>query len=816
MNRSASVAQSPLPAPARARVVLHRLVAIAGLGIAAWGVSAQHEVGALPPDLRVDAARITAVDGERVDPDADHAADHAEFLVERRAPGDVARVVTGGEASIVTLVDEVPTAAWITTLVSALVYLGICGLVFGPRTAHPETRDFFWCTLLAGLAIAIGGVYPPRGPAAVALPVIHIASLALLPAFFVRLALSFPTASPVLARRRAAMPSLFLAAAAIAAWQIARWMPCLDHPDAAAWEATRPPVQAGTVLLVAGMAAGCGILFVRGRRAERDVERRQARWILWGIAIGATPFVFLRALPRLFHAESPVSPVVDRVVELVVPISFGIAVVRDKLFDIDVIIRRSVIYTAVAAVLAAVALTLGPLGASLVERVAPGASTSRDAIWAVSGIVAGLLFVPLRRAVARAVDRTFFQIRYRHEQALAGLETTLASAHAAPAVVHVLRDFVDATWAPSIVGVVAVTPSGLVGAGPIDADVARAALDACATDAPQAVAAADATGVAELETPAFPSAARAAGLVLVQPIAREGRRLGAFLLGEKASGRRYVEEDLALLRAAARQGAVALERAELAAKAAEEEMARRALVEEDRMKADFLLRVAHDLRTPLTAVRWSVDNLRDGVLGPVNASQAETLAAVEASTAQLLSLVTNLLDLGRVGLAATRGDVGPVDLARLAREVAASLKPVGTGKGVSIAVRADDPQPPVAGRRDELVRVVANLVDNALKYAPPGTAVEVEVGEGPAGTRRLTVRDHGPGLPAQGRERLFELFRQGPASPHSNAHGFGVGLYIVRSWVEGLHGRVFADDAPGGGARFVCDLPTFATSETTT
>lgn len=123
--------------------------------------------------------------------------------------------------------------------------------------------------------------------------------------------------------------------------------------------------------------------------------------------------------------------------------------------------------------------------------------------------------------------------------------------------------------------------------------------------------------------------------------------------------------------------------------------------------------------------------------------------------------------------------------------------------------------PPIRGRKEAAFQIVINLVDNALKYTAPGTAVEVALRGGDDGeTLVLTVRDHGPGLP-EDRDGLFELFRQGPESPHVQVKGFGIGLHIVRTWTASLGGSVEAEDAPGGGARFTCRLPRWRGEETT-
>jgi signal transduction histidine kinase len=101
---------------------------------------------------------------------------------------------------------------------------------------------------------------------------------------------------------------------------------------------------------------------------------------------------------------------------------------------------------------------------------------------------------------------------------------------------------------------------------------------------------------------------------------------------------------------------------------------------------------------------------------------------------------------------------------------------------------------------------VTNLVDNAGKHGPPGTPVEVEV-EQPAGRTRIAVADRGPGVPASERDRIFAPFTQLDASSTRKVGGVGLGLFLVDQLVSGMAGKVWVEDGPGGGARFVAELP---------
>jgi signal transduction histidine kinase len=105
------------------------------------------------------------------------------------------------------------------------------------------------------------------------------------------------------------------------------------------------------------------------------------------------------------------------------------------------------------------------------------------------------------------------------------------------------------------------------------------------------------------------------------------------------------------------------------------------------------------------------------------------------------------------------------------------------------------------------MEVVLNLADNAIKFSPRGGTVEIRVDRAPGERRELSVRDQGPGLGGVDPSLLFQRFHQGAGSPHARQHGFGLGLYIVKSYVELMHGEVTAGERDAGGAVFACLLP---------
>jgi two-component system OmpR family sensor kinase len=221
---------------------------------------------------------------------------------------------------------------------------------------------------------------------------------------------------------------------------------------------------------------------------------------------------------------------------------------------------------------------------------------------------------------------------------------------------------------------------------------------------------------------------------------------------------------------------------------------------EERRKR-FLSDASHELRTPLASLRGYAELFRMGpAQDPVALERA--MARIEAEAARMGALVENLLLLARLDEVPEAQDV-PVNLSELAAQAVADAQAIGPDREITLE---DAEGLTVVGNPDGLRQVLANLMSNSLTHTPDGTPVSVQV-------RRvgnwaiLDVRDHGPGLPPDGDERVFERFWRNGDRRSRGRGGAGLGLAIVREIVQAHHGTVAASNAAEGGAVFTVRLP---------
>lgn len=310
------------------------------------------------------------------------------------------------------------------------------------------------------------------------------------------------------------------------------------------------------------------------------------------------------------------------------------------------------------------------------------------------------------------------------------------------------------------------------------------------------------------------------------PLVLEGRIIGMVSMGNKPGG--FSQNDVRLLTVFAAQAAVAIQNARLythleeaavqleakvRARTAELEATYRELAashdrlrELDQLKSDFLGNVSHELRTPLASIKGFVDNLLDGVTGPLTDKQRHYLARVRDNAERLTRMVSDLLDLTRIE--AGKLDLQPqaLDLAAAVAEATEGLRPLARARGIRLTLELGA-CPPVWGDPDKVHQVLTNLVSNALKFTPREGDVTVWAGPAAPGMVRLEVRDTGPGIPPEERERVFDKFYQMGRVDGERPSGGGLGLTIARHLVELHGGRIWVEDGARGGSTFVVLLP---------
>jgi two-component system sensor histidine kinase KdpD len=266
------------------------------------------------------------------------------------------------------------------------------------------------------------------------------------------------------------------------------------------------------------------------------------------------------------------------------------------------------------------------------------------------------------------------------------------------------------------------------------------------------------------------------------------------------AGRKLPARDRRVLGAVAKQAAGLVKQRELTEEAGKAE----AIAQADELRRSLLSAVSHDLRTPLAAAKAAVSSLRSDDIDFSAEDTAELLATIEESVDQLTALVGNLLDSSRLAAGVLRPELRRVYLEETAQRTLLGISKGVTGfrrQGVD-RVKVDVDDAVVMADSGLLERVLANLIDNALRYAPDSP---IRVTAGQVVDRVLiAVVDEGPGIPRGTEDQLFAPFQR--LGDHDTSIGVGLGLSVARGFVEAMGGTISSTDTPGGGLTVEIDL----------
>ena len=287
------------------------------------------------------------------------------------------------------------------------------------------------------------------------------------------------------------------------------------------------------------------------------------------------------------------------------------------------------------------------------------------------------------------------------------------------------------------------------------------------------------------------------------PLMAKGEAIGTISVLTKEE-HAFTTEEINFLSTLAAQAATAIHNSQLyeqtKKQAAELEKAKE-------MQADFAAMIAHDLRSPLTAVRSSAAMLEDGLFGPVNDEQKKWLGKIGANVCDVVELTSDFLDLSKL-------EAGGIDLAKeavaLDQLIQNSLEnylPLAKNKGITLTSRLDTALSPIYADPRRLDQVLSNLLGNAIKFTDREGKIEVGAGQGPDREISIWVKDSGVGIPPEEIGELFQKYKQTTSGIVSEYKGTGLGLVICKMIAEAHGGKIRVDSEEGKGSTFTVTIP---------
>ncbi len=301
--------------------------------------------------------------------------------------------------------------------------------------------------------------------------------------------------------------------------------------------------------------------------------------------------------------------------------------------------------------------------------------------------------------------------------------------------------------------------------------------------------------------------------ILGVPLMRDNTVLGVLVVGRKSPGE-FPNETVDLLQTFSSQSVLAIQNARLFRDITEQrqelELANQRLKELDKLKSDFVSNVSHELRTPLTAVEVLIDNMLDGITGPLNDKQNRYIIGIKDSSDRLARLIDDLLDLSVIEAGRLELRRGPFSPAALVRAVTDTLRPMAEEKLIRLKASSTGADLMAWADRDKITQVLTNLISNAIKFTPAGGEVNVAIRRDSAGWLQISVSDTGPGIAPEQADKIFDEFYQLRQPGEKKTGGVGLGLAISKKLVEMHDAKIWVQSGLGKGSIFSFTLPAYS------
>jgi len=549
-----------------------------------------------------------------------------------------------------------------------------------------------------------------------------------------------------------------------------------------------------------GFWGGWGLFFIfraYGRLASVR-ERQQLKYFFAGSSIALFLGLVSNTLFGLGHSVYPMGGIGIILYALIV----SYAIIKHQLMDIEVIIRKGIIYAA---------LTLSVIGVyAITVGISAGILGTRAGNWftnALGGIVIALIFLPLRSRIQLAVDKLFFKDKYDYHKTLSDFSRDITSILDLELLFRLLVNNVTETMHIFRGCIMIYNPDRATYETRYctgkDEEILRFELREADAPVEWLNKHASALNLAAHEESSFPQL-RDRGIMLVIPLINKKRLVGMMNFGAKLSEDAYTSEDIELLMTLSGQAAIAIENDQLSARMRELE---KSLHQADKLSAlgTFASSLAHEIKNPLSSIKTFSQLMEKRFNDTVFREKFSAIVPQEID--RLEAVLNQLVDFGKESSL----DFEPVKIGKVIDELFELVQYEALRRNIKVIKECGASLPPVAAVEQQLKQVFMNLILNAIQAMPAGGEVRISAAAA-ADDRigdivRVSVKDNGSGIPPEAMARIFKPFFT------TKADGTGLGLSITQRIVRDHGGAIEVNSEPGNGAEFIVKLPVFAVAQ---
>ena len=553
--------------------------------------------------------------------------------------------------------------------------------------------------------------------------------------------------------------------------------------------------------LVASVIAALAIFIHAFIKTKSVIEKKKLKWILLGLLIGPSAFILLWVVPQSITTYGLIPEEAVILLMTSVPIAFGIAIVRYHLLDIDLIIRRSIIYSVVVILLLAAYLIL-IIGISALVNY-----SSSGIISIVAAVIIALLSQPVKNKVQDLIDRKFYHVNYNFRIALENLFKAISDSTDI--------DVLTTSMSTNLQKIIPVEKCGFVFSdemnyfyggisGIFNSEISKLIFNSSSAGMFRALKNHLEPGLAFeiLDDEILIKN----GLVASLPVVNSAKKIKAlFLIGAKKSGEVFTFEDVDLLQKLAAQTGLVIERLKLQESIIREKLEKEKLEELNRIKSLFVSGVSHELKTPLTSIRMFAELMSAPEISYEN--RKEYFQIIEGESNRLTNMINNILNITKIERGIKEYNLSEVDLNDVLKRVLNIFRYQFNSFGFKVNLEICNEKLNITGDESALQELLYNLFSNAVKYSKSRKYVEIK-SYIERGRAVINIADNGIGIEETELEKIFEPFyRSGSPEVKRHTEGAGLGLSIVKHIVEAHRGTIKYISEIGEGTAVTVAFP---------
>ena len=550
------------------------------------------------------------------------------------------------------------------------------------------------------------------------------------------------------------------------------------------------------------------IICIRAYRLSKTLqERKKLKWLLLGFFIGPFSFIIFWILPIILLGHELIPEAFVLIFLVAIPVTFGIAIVRYQFMNIDLIIRRSVVYSIILVIIILVYIGLTAIITIFINDINPAIPS------VITALLVAILLQPLKNIIQKFVDKKFFRLEYdyRKEQ------------------MKFIADIKDSNDVKSLAGKIVTLTDGLIPVHKIAFFILRESdsrililaqkgfdiiknrtikleVEKLKTDLSLPIALDDQVerdiGVESADISVF----KRWGMAIAFPVkSPSGQVHGFIVLGKKKSDARYFKEDIDLLNSVSSTAALTIDRIQLQEELIREQLESERLEELNKIKSYFVSSVSHELKTPLTSIKMFAELLQS----KNNISKGksnEYLRIIEGESERLRRLIDNVLNSAKIEKGLKTYELISVSLNDLVERAVSSVQYQFKIAKILLKKEICKEKLKINADPDAVEEAILNLLSNAIKYSPAKTETIITTSV-QKGYAVVDVKDKGAGIADEDVKNIFDPFFRTKDTKLVKAEGAGLGLAIVKHIMDAHRGRINVQSEVGKGSTFSLFFP---------